>query len=81
MTHFCTTKSIKGGHFFLIKDDFFEELYFVYNIHKFLGPVLQKVNLAPQVRHLRDGFNINGMNLVTCASKLKVVRGIPGQLI
>ena len=24
---------------------------------------------------------INGMNLVTCASKLKVVRGIPGQLI
>ena len=29
MTHFCTTKSIKGGHFFLIKDDFFEDLYFV----------------------------------------------------
>ena len=29
MTHFCTTKYIKGGHFFLIKDDFFEDLYFV----------------------------------------------------
>ena len=29
MTHFYTTKSIKGEHFFLIKDDFFEDLYFV----------------------------------------------------
>ena len=29
MTHFCATKSIKGGHFFLIKDDFFEDVYFV----------------------------------------------------
>ena len=27
------------------------------------------------------GTKTNGMNLVTCASKLKVVRGIPGQLI
>ena len=26
-------------------------------MHKFLGPVLQKVHFAPQVRHLRDGFN------------------------
>ena len=26
------------------------------------------------------GRTNNGMNLVTCASKLKVVRGIPGQL-
>ena len=54
MTNFCTTKSIKV---FLVKDYFFEDLYFVKNIHKFLGPVLQKVHLAPQVRHLRDGFN------------------------
>ena len=57
MTHFWATKSLKGGHFFLIKDDFLEDLYFDYNIHKFLGPVLQKVHFAPQVRHLRDGFN------------------------
>ena len=28
MTHFWATKSLKGGHFFLIKDDFFEDLYF-----------------------------------------------------
>ena len=39
MTHFWVTKSLKGGHFFLIKDweqvlevfvkdDFFEDLYF-----------------------------------------------------
>ena len=42
---------------FLIKDDFFEDLYFDENIHKFLGPVLQKVHFAPQVRHLRDVFN------------------------
>ena len=28
MAHFGTTKSWKGGHFFLIKDDFFEDLYF-----------------------------------------------------
>ena len=28
MTHFAATKSLKGGHFFLIKDDFFEDLYF-----------------------------------------------------
>ena len=27
-------------------------------MHKFLGPVLQKVQFAPQVRHLRDGFNV-----------------------
>ena len=57
MTHFWATKSLKGGHFFLIKDNFFEDLYFDKNIYKFLGPVLQKVHFAPQVRHLRDGFN------------------------
>ena len=28
MAHFWETKSLKGGHFFLIKDDFFEDLYF-----------------------------------------------------
>ena len=28
MTHFWTTKSVKGGRFFLIKDDFFEDVYF-----------------------------------------------------
>ena len=28
MTHFGATKSLKGGHIFLIKDDFFEDLYF-----------------------------------------------------
>ena len=28
MTHFWATKSLKGGHFFQIKDDFFEDLYF-----------------------------------------------------
>ena len=27
-------------------------------MHKILGPVLQKVHFAPQVRHLRDGFNV-----------------------
>ena len=27
-------------------------------MHKVLGPVLQKVHFAPQVRHLRDGFNV-----------------------
>ena len=27
-------------------------------MHKFLGPVLQKVHFAPQVRHLRGGFNV-----------------------
>ena len=57
MTHFWATKYLKGGHFFLIEDDFFEDLYFDYNIHKFWGPVLQKVHYAPQVRHLQDGFN------------------------
>ena len=57
MTNFWATESLKGGHYFLIKDDFFEDLYFDQNIHKFLGPVLQKVHFAPQVRHLRDGFN------------------------
>ena len=35
------------------------------------------VNLEPRYDY---SYN-NGMNLVTCASKLKVVRGIPGQLI
>ena len=29
-------------------------------MHKFLGPVLQKVYFVPQVRHLRDGFNVLG---------------------
>ena len=28
MTHFWAIKSLKGGHFYLIKDDFFEDLYF-----------------------------------------------------
>ena len=28
MTHFWATKSLKGGHFFLIKDDIYEDLYF-----------------------------------------------------
>ena len=28
MTHFWTTQSLKGGHFSLIKDDFFEDVYF-----------------------------------------------------
>ena len=28
MTHFWTTKSLKGGHFSPIKDDFFEDVYF-----------------------------------------------------
>ena len=28
MTHFWATKSLKDGTFFLIKDDFFEDLYF-----------------------------------------------------
>ena len=28
MTHFWATKSLKGEHFFLIKDNFFEDLYF-----------------------------------------------------
>ena len=28
MTHFWTTKSLKGGNIFLIKDDFFEDVYF-----------------------------------------------------
>ena len=27
-------------------------------MHKVLCPVLQKVHFAPQVRHLRDGFNV-----------------------
>ena len=27
-------------------------------MHKFLGPVLQKVHFAPQVRHLRYRFNV-----------------------
>ena len=35
MTHFWATKSLKGWRFFLIKDDFFEDLYFDLNIHKF----------------------------------------------
>ena len=56
----------------MIKDDFLEDLYFDYNIHKFLGPVLQKVNFAPQVRHLRDGFNamcdFPFPNLLMCCS-------------
>ena len=29
MAHFCTTKSLKWGHLFLVKDDFCEDLYFV----------------------------------------------------
>ena len=28
MTHFWAAKSLKVGHYFLIKDDFFEDLYF-----------------------------------------------------
>ena len=39
---FWATKSLKGGHFFLIKDDFFEDLYFDQNMLKFLGLFLQK---------------------------------------
>ena len=27
-------------------------------MHKFLGPVLEKVHFDPQVRQLRDGFNV-----------------------
>ena len=27
-------------------------------MHKFLGPVLEKVNFDLQVRQLRDGFNV-----------------------
>ena len=40
MTHFWKTKSWNVGHFFLIKDDFFEDLYFDYNMYKFLVLVL-----------------------------------------
>ena len=28
MTHFWATKFLKGGLLFLIKDDFFEDMYF-----------------------------------------------------
>ena len=58
MTHFWTTQSLKGGHLFLIKDDFFEYVYFDKDMHMFLGPVLQKVHFVPQVQHLREGFNV-----------------------
>ena len=54
---FLDNKIFKRMALFLIKDDFFEDLYFDWSILKFLGPVLQKVHFAPQVRHLRDGFN------------------------
>ena len=27
-------------------------------MHTFLGPILQKVHFAQQVRHLKDGFNV-----------------------
>ena len=58
MTNFWTTKSLKGGHVFLIQDYFFENVYFNLDMHKFLGPVLQKVLFAQQVRHIHDGFNV-----------------------
>ena len=74
MTHFWATKSLKVGQFFLIKDDFFEDLYFDKNIHKILGPVIQKVYFAPQVRHLRDGFNAM-CDFPFCGSLLKLARG------
>ena len=51
-------KVFKRGPFFLIKDGFFEDVYFDYDMHKLLCPVLQKVHFAPKVRHLRDGFNV-----------------------
>ena len=72
MTHFWTTKSLKGGHFFLIKDDFFEDVYFDEDMHKFLGPILQKVYFAPQVRHLRDGFKgaFARANLISVVKKV-----------
>ena len=28
MTNFWTRKYLNGGHFFLIKDDYFEDVYF-----------------------------------------------------
>ena len=45
---------------------------------------LMKTKLRPgliSVSYFLTALTNNGMNLVTCASKLKVVRGIPGQLI
>ena len=57
MTHFKAIKSLTGGHFFLVKDYFFKALYFDWTLNTCLGPVLQKVHFASQVRHLRDGFN------------------------
>ena len=60
MTHFWTTKSLKGGHFFLIKDDFFEDVYFDYDMHKLLGPVLQKVHFE-FLPHKWDTFGTDSM--------------------
>ena len=45
MTHFWATKSLKGGHFFLIKGEFFED--FDENMHKFLGQFLSKSPFCP----------------------------------
>ena len=43
-------------------------------MHKFLCPVLQKVYLSPQVRHIRDGFN------VSCDFAFKILNQINSRL-
>ena len=53
-----TTKYLKGGHFFLIKDDFFEDVYFDKNMHKFLGPNSTK---GPFLPHKWDTFGADSM--------------------
>ena len=48
LTDFGAIKSWKGGNCFPVKDDFSKDLiiYFDSAMHKFLGPVLQKVHFA-----------------------------------
>ena len=35
-----------GGHYFLVKDDFFKDLYFEWALHKVVGPVVEKVHFC-----------------------------------
>ena len=58
MVHFFAIKSLRGRHVSFVKDTVFEDLYFDWDLHKFLCPDLQKVNFASHVRLLKDGFNV-----------------------
>ena len=57
MTHFRTRKSIKGGHFSQLKTISLKTCSLTRACISFRSSY-RKVHFVPQVRHLRDGFNV-----------------------